>query len=48
MNLSLSEPAEAKVKRRRRLWSADEKGRMIDESRAPGASVAEVARSVTA
>ena len=44
MSLSLAGPAAgAKVKRRRRLWSADEKRRMIDECRAPGASVAEVA-----
>ena len=44
MSLSLEEPASGvKAKRRRRLWSADEKRRMIDESRAPGASVAEVA-----
>jgi transposase len=43
MNLSLAEPAAgAKVRRRRRLWSQDEKRRMIEESRAPGASVAEV------
>jgi transposase len=44
MSLSLEEPASGvKAKRRRRLWSADEKRRMIDECRAPGASVAEVA-----
>jgi len=44
MSLSLAEPAcGVKANRRRRLWSADEKRRMIDECRAPGASVAEVA-----
>jgi transposase len=44
MSLNLAEPASGvKAKRRRRLWSADEKRRMIDECRAPGASVAEVA-----
>ena len=44
MSLSLAEPASGvKAKRRRRLWSADEKRRMIDECRAPGASVAAVA-----
>jgi len=44
MSLNLGEPASGvKAKRRRRLWSADEKRRMIDECRAPGASVAEVA-----
>jgi transposase-like protein len=30
--------------RRRRTWSADQKQRIISESFAPGASVAEVAR----
>ena len=44
MSLSLAEPAcGVKANRRRRLWSADEKRRMMDECRAPGASVAEVA-----
>jgi transposase len=44
MNPRLAGPtAEAKVKRRRRPWSTDEKRRMIEECRAPGVSVAEVA-----
>ena len=44
MKAILAEPlAAAGSKRRRRVWGADEKRRMIEESRAPGASVAEVA-----
>jgi transposase len=44
MSVSLAEPAAgANAKRRRRLWSADEKRRMLEECRASGASVAEVA-----
>jgi len=44
MKAILAEPlAATESKRRRRVWSADEKRRMIEECRAPGASVSEVA-----
>lgn len=44
MSLSMAEAASGtKAGRRRRLWSVDEKRRMVEESSAPGASVAEVA-----
>ena len=39
MSLRLAElAAGVAIKRRRRLWPADEKRRMIDECRAPGAT----------
>jgi transposase len=44
MKAFLAEPlAATESKRRRRVWGADEKRRMIEACRAPGASVAEVA-----
>jgi transposase len=44
MTAVLGEPlAATESKRRRRVWAADEKRRMIEESCAAGASVAEVA-----
>jgi transposase len=42
--LDAGSPSTEGGERRRRTWSADQKQRMIAESFAPGASVAEVAR----
>ena len=42
--MSGSEGDRAALRRRRRSWSLDEKRRIVDESLADGASIAEVAR----